>query len=574
MGNYIYSKSENVFFINEKIYKKLKFRINLFIIKTNMNQNEISALTIGLVIMGFVSLFVSILGYYGKDFFTKNRNFYIKKWMYILFVIAINTAGCVLIYYTQNLQVMIYIILALKSKDLISSIIFGINMLYKSIFCKHLYIIPKLKLTDSINRIVAFVPIYKETLEQLSKTVDSILNNNLTPNYILVCIVSDGTKNMVDIMDQLILSERVLHYKSWKNDSVYVNIYLGTRKDKHILLIEKERNHGKKDSIILANNIFNKYNSEKSDSVNELKNEVLVNLLNVFGVNEFDYIFTTDADTVIDKNTIICLIDSVNKRNATASCGIVNVDKSNGNWFWNNLQNFQYLYGQYLRRTTEDLCNQVLCLPGCISLFKLNSNTSKALDLYLEIPEDDNLIKSNVQYVGTDRRYTSSLLYTNSINKIVMDLRCNAFTVPPQSFKSYLAQRRRWCQNMYFNNMINIIAPNINFMLRFFSVVDYLRLTLVYFRLFNTAYFIYLLSISFHLHNIIELIPYLVVLIYPVLFFFVYCIFNKFLRTQILSLFISYVFNKIFIIFVNTIIFSMMLINIGCESWREIKGNV
>lgn len=550
-----------------------------------MNQNDIFALAIGLVIMGLVSLVVSIIGYYGKDFFTKNRNFYIKKWLYILFVIGLNTAGCILVYYTQNLQVMIYVILALKSKDLISSIIFAINMLYKSIFCKHVYIIPELKLTDSINRtlptsvgdgkgIVAFVPVYKETLEQLSKTVDSILNNNLTPNYLLLCIVSDGTKNITDIMDQLIVSERVLHYKSWKNESVYANIYLGTRKDKHILLIEKDRNHGKKDSIILTNNIFNKHNSEKGDYVNELKKEVLVNLLNVFGVNQFDYIFTTDADTVIDKNTISCLIDSVNKRNAIASCGIVNVDKSNGNWFWNNLQNFQYLYGQYVRRTTEDLCNQVLCLPGCISLFKLNSNTIKGLDLYSEIPEDGTLVKSNVQYVGTDRRYTSNLLYTNSTNKIVMDLRCNAFTVPPQSFKLYLAQRRRWCQNMYFNNMINIIAPNINFMLRFFCFLDYLRLTLVYFRLFNTVYFIYLLSVSFHPHNIMEFIPYLVVLIYPVFFFFVYCMFNNFLRTQIISLFISYILNKIFILFVNTIIFSIMLINIGCESWREIKGNV
>jgi cellulose synthase/poly-beta-1,6-N-acetylglucosamine synthase-like glycosyltransferase len=173
------------------------------------------------------------------------------------------------------------------------------------------------------------------------------------------------------------------------------------------------------------------------------------------------------------------LTDSIRKRNAIAVCGVVNVDKSSGNWFWNNLQNYQYLYGQYTRRTTEDLVNQVLCLPGCISMFLLCNRTIGAQQLYSEIPDTSDLTVSNVQYVGTDRRYTSSLIYSDSSSKIVMDTRCHAYTVPPQSIAAYISQRRRWCQNTYFNTMINIIAPNVNFMLRVFCLVDYLRLSLV-----------------------------------------------------------------------------------------------
>ena len=378
---------------------------------------------------------------------------------------------------------------------------------------------------------------------------------------------SKDIKELKDIVQNIIVSKMGLYYKNWRGEDVSANVFFGTRNDRHILLIEKDQNFGKKDSIVLANNIFNYSNNNSLTA--HFKQEISTDLLNIFGVNEFDYMFATDADTTIDNHTISCLIDSIIKRNAIASCGIANVDKSSGNWFWNNLQNFQYLYGQYTRRTTEDLFGQVLCLPGCVSLFKLTPNTIDAQTLYSQIPDATDMVISSVQYVGTDRRYTGSLLYTNSDAKIVMDTRCNAYTIPPQSSQQYLSQRRRWCQNTYFNTMVNIIAPNINPILRVFCLIDYLRLTLVYFRLFNTAYFVYLLASNFHPTAIINLVPYLVVLIYPTLFFFVYCLFNKNLRTQWISLFFSYLLNKIFIMLSNIIIFSVMLFNIGYSSWSQ-----
>ena len=79
-----------------------------------------------------------------------------------------------------------------------------------------------------------------------------------------------------------------------------------------------------------------KFNNLDNESVKDLKDKVLANVFNEFGKNEFEYIFNTDADTIVDKNAIICLLDSVEKRNAIASCGVVNVDKSKNNWFWNN----------------------------------------------------------------------------------------------------------------------------------------------------------------------------------------------------------------------------------------------
>lgn len=537
-----------------------------------MDSNEISAITIGLSIFAIVTLFLLSVGrYQNMSFFTDDTVFYVKKWVYILFVVSLNAAMCTLVYYVQDLQVIVYVILVLKSKDLVSSVIFVFNMLYKHLFTD--LNLPQTDLSDEIKRIVAFVPVYKETFEQLSKTIDSILNSTVTPHYLLTCIVSDGNGNFKEIIDNIVISKTGLYYKNWQGQDVSVNLFYGTRRDKHVLLIEKDQNFGKKDSIILANNIFNQTSNDTPLTIH-FKQEVLSDLLSVFGMNEFDYMFATDSDTTIESHAITCLLDSINKRNAMASCGIVNADKTSGNWFWNNLQNFQYLYGQFTRRTTEDLFGQVLCLPGCISMFRLNSKTIDAQALYSQIPDKDDLVVSSVQYVGTDRRYTGNLLYTNSDAKIVMDTRCNAYTTPPQSIQQYLSQRRRWCQNTYFNTMINIVAPNINLILRVFSLIDYLRLTLVYFRLFNTAYFVYLLASNFHPTDILDLVPYLVVLIYPTFFFFVYCIFNKHLRIQWFSLFVSYLLNKIFMLLSNIIIFSVMLFNIGSSSWSRTSSEM
>lgn len=536
-----------------------------------MNSNEISAMVIGLSIFTFV-IGLFLFGYYkNRSFFTNQVNFYVKKWLYITFVVCLNVAGCAFVYYYQDVQVIIYIILALKSKDLISSIVFVFNMLYK-----HLFTNLQTPLVDDkaeVKRIVAFVPVYDETIKQLLRTIDSILENNVTPNYLLTCVVSDGKNDFKDIMDNIIVSKIGYKYKSWKGDDVFTNIFYGTRNGNHICLIEKGMNMGKKDSIILANDVFNtKQNNVSNDG---FKKEVTDNLASVFGVSEFDYMFVTDADTVIDRSTILCLLDSIIKRNAVASCGVVNVDQSSGNWLWNNLQNFQYLYGQYVRRTTEDLCNQVLCLPGCISMFRLCDKNLKARSLYSEIPNKDNVIVSSVQYVGTDRRYTSSLVYTESDSKIVMDTRCNAYTLPPQSFNAYVSQRRRWCQNTYFNTMLNIVSPNVNLMLRFFCLVDYLRLTLLYFRLFNTIFFVYLLASGFNQNydSLIALVPYLVILVYPVVFFFLYCLFNSHLRIQWFNLLVSYLINKVFILLSNLVIFTIMLLNIGCDSWSSTNTN-
>lgn len=528
-----------------------------------MLSSEIAALSIGIsIVFATVFLFLLVGSYKDRVMFTNQKVFFIKKWFYIIGIVLLNTGFCCLVYYTRNLQIILYIILILKSKDILMSVIFPFNMLYKLLFTKN----ELSQVENETNSIVAFVPAYKETIEQVTRTVDSLIENTIGSNNLMIFIVSDGVSDYKDIIDNVIKVNYKKCYQSWKGKSVSSNVYFGTRKNIDIVLINKDENVGKKDSIILANEIFTKV---KDNTNYDFTSEINSYINDIFGIGKFDYMFVTDADTIVDNNVLMSLIDNIQKRNAIASCGIVNVDFSSGNLYWNKLQNFQYLYGQYLRRTSEDLFNQVLCLPGCISMFKLDNLSSEALDNYSKIPNDCDLVKSSVQYVGTDRRFTSNLIYTNPNAKIVLDTRCHAYTVPPSNLQSYVSQRRRWCQNMYFNSMINIIGPNINIVLRFFNLIDYVRLSLVYFRLFNTLYFIYLLISFYDQTKILEILPFIVISIYPVFSFMIYSLFNSHLRIQWISLLFALVFNKVFVFLSSILIFTNMLFNIGSETWNK-----
>jgi chitin synthase len=525
---------------------------------------EIAALAIGL------SIFVIITGIFFGLFYSDNKNkvvsnkvFLFKKWLFIFGIVLLNAMGCVLVYYTRSLQVILYIILLLKSNDILMSVMFIFNMIYKGITGVSE---PNFDLSDEVEKIVAFVPVCKEGLEQVKQTIDSLMTNKLGSNYLLTTVISDGISDYSDIFTS-VTKESNGTYKSWNGNNVDIKIMYGQRNNKPLILIRKYKNLGKKDSIILFNDIFNhaRYNLELEN--NSLREDILYNIQDLFGVNRFNYIYGTDGDTIISDSNLMYLLDTMKRRNATACCGVVNVNENYGNIFWNWMQNYQYLYGQFMRRTNEDLFSQVLCLPGCNTMYKIEKECAKAMTLYSEVTSPDNLIKSSVQNIGTDRRFTSSLIYTNSKAKIVMDTRAHVYTISPDSFNSYINQRKRWCNNMYFNSLVNIIAPNVNFVLRFFNFINVLRLSLIYFRLFNTLYFIYLLSAFYNEKQILDLVPYIVILVFPVFCFMIYSLFNSHLRNQYHKLLLSVVFNKIFTFFTTVIIFTVMLYHIGMYSW-------
>ena len=545
-----------------------------------MEPVEVAAVCIGVILFAFICV-IGGFTLYNLDSSNLKSNFHLKKWSLFLAIIIINTALCVAVYYSRNLQVIVFLIVALKTKYILMSIMFPINVIYRHFRPEIYKDIPPIasKETGKYN-VVAFIPTFMETIEQIIRTVDSVLHNDIQ----LVCLINDSERSDVsDIIQNILLTKRA-SYVSWKHSDVNVQceIIFGTRNNKNIVIVNKNKNHGKRDSIILVNDLFNSIRTNIPSQNRELRESVLLDISNLFHLHEFHYIFCTDADTIIENNVIKCLADSIEKRNAIASCSIVNVNMSNTistvnndkQMFWNNIQHFQYIYGQYMRRMNEDLFNQVLCLPGCVSMLKICSNYKHAMTMYSQTPDPSNFISSCVQYLGTDRRLTSSLIFTYDKNdtehekpQIVFDTRSNAYTSPPCNFHSFIKQRKRWCQNMFFNTVNNIYGRNVNPMLRFFSIIDVLRQSLVYFRLFNTLFFIYLLATNFESTDILQLVPYIAILSYPAFVFCVYALFNSRLRQQFFTLLIMLVLNKVLTFISNIVIFTVMLCNIGQTKW-------
>jgi len=527
---------------------------------------EIVALGIGLGIVVLISLISFFIDLKNFEYVTTETLYYVKKWCMVLFILLLNAAGCALVYYTQNLQVILFIIVVLKAKDIIMAVMFVFNMIYRAIVKKY-HNAPSFVMTDEIERIIAFIPVFEESEEQVKSTVDSVLKSKRgNSNYILTIVVSDGKNNYDSLLDNVEMIKEFT-YRSWLSKDVSVTVSYGTRNSKPVVFITKQANMGKKDSIILLHELFNVMRSDVSDTNKQLREELTQDLFDVFGVNHFDYIFCTDGDTVVDETTVACLLDTIKTHGATATCGIVNVDKTHGNVFWNYLQNFQYMYGQYIRRTNEDLLGQVLCLPGCVMMVKIGNYFKHSLDIYSELSDEKNLFSTSTQFMGTDRRFTSSIVYTTPDARILQDTRGHVYTVPPQNLTAYFKQRTRWTHNTFFNSMLNIIGPNVNILSRFFNLIDVLRMCLVYFRLFNTLYFVYLLIAYYEPSKVLGLVPYIVLSAYPAICFLVYALFNSHLRKQYLSLFVFLIVNKLFSMFSTILIFSLMLFNIGNTKW-------
>ena len=538
----------------------------------SLTEVENVALGLGVGCVGIVGLILLWNNFMKFEKMTNERLFYIKKWVLVTMLLALNAAGCVMVYYTQSLKIVFGIIVAMKSKDIIMALMFAGNMIYRGISGRDRTPDAQAQERDleTVDKVVVFVPVYEETIEQVNRTIKSITDNVLTSVQILIVIISDGKQNYDGVLDE-VNGETVDIYKSWMGKEVKCDIKFGNKNSKKIVYIEKDENVGKKDSIIMVNDLFNKERANIGGGNRIFKINVIKELELMHGTSEYDYIMYTDGDTVLDENAIGCLINTIKNRGAKACCGVVNVDKSTGNIFWNNIQNFQYMYGQYMRRTNEDLMGQVLCLPGCITMTVIDESMVEALNIYSTLPNEKYLFETSVQCVGTDRRLTSSIIYTDVSANILQDTRAHAYTIPPDNFSGYFSQRKRWAQNMFFNSVNNIFGRNVMLLSRLFNVIDVVRMSLIYFRLLNTLFFVYILVKNYKHTEVIRLVPYIVLLAYPAICFMIYALFNGHLRKQYVQMLVYLVINKVLTMLTTIVIFTLMLINIGNSKWRIVK---
>ena len=57
--------------------------------------------------------------------------------------------------------------------------------------------------SEDVEKIVAFVPVCKEKLEQVEQTIDSLIFNKLGSNYLLTTVISDGHNDYSDVFTSI-----------------------------------------------------------------------------------------------------------------------------------------------------------------------------------------------------------------------------------------------------------------------------------------------------------------------------------------------------------------------------------
>ncbi|OHW94776.1 chitin synthase 7 [Colletotrichum incanum] len=426
--------------------------------------------------------------------------------------------------------------------------------------------------------ILSLIPAYSESEEQIVKTIFSLRDNHVEPHHQVIVVILDGKPRDVRSHMTRVICEFERPYVSFKAKRGVLRIKAGFMMDVPIIVIEKVRNAGKKDSLILCHDLFNypRHNSPLYTQLlrKELWESVLPVLTKSISFKGFDMVFCTDADSRVHEGAVAQLAEAVARdENAIAACGLVLVELEPGyEWsFWNLYQQFQYAFGQYVRRRAEGFVGKVTCLPGCITMVAVREEMAGAIRKYAEPVTGCMVFSHQVQYLvlrlhcnGTDRRLTYSMLSQGKHLRTLFVPRAVSETVAPQSIQHYLSQRRRWGSNAYFNNYFYLAGEKMILVTRIAAAIEVIRMSLVYYRVLNTVLFIRGLI---HDAHIMELLGVLIVSQVPSLWFVYSVVLDPELRMRAHKLAIGFFINKCLSPFMSIMVFTKVAINLGSQAW-------
>lgn len=452
---------------------------------------------------------------------------------------------------------------ALTPIGLVNMFVVGITQMRDAIFvlirvlfkpCVHQNPVEK-EVSDELRNVLCVVPTYKEGSEEVMLTLNSLIAQEETKlvhkRIIMVC---DGYFNYADIFSSMILIE-TFQYKTFKQKLNTVNVFVVTYNNYDLIVLLKSDNAGKKDSLILIDSIFVDYAFV----------HVRHCLLKFFNIVHFNYIFHTDADSFVTKNTIrrASLIMATNPK-ISGVTGIVLVPERY--CFWSLFQGFQYYYGQLIRRLTESYWGKPTCMPGCTNMVNVSHDCIiEASTRYQKLPTKNYIFQVKNRLQGTDRRYTNCVLQYSKDVRLVTDGESHCFTIPPQSFNHFRSQRKRWTSNAITGYFFLLTGTNIPWYVRILAAIDLFRIHTCVTRLCST----FLLLTHIRDISVIQLVSICVVFGIPYLFFIFHVIrFKKYG----LFLFAGSIVSKFASPFITVYIFLYCLVNFTDVSWGKTHG--
>jgi hypothetical protein len=237
-------------------------------------------------------------------------------------------------------------IIFIKSKDCISSLISCGYLIYKGI--KDYFWPPP---PVESKWILSLIPAYSESEEMIKNCVFSLRDNDAQPHKQVMCIILDGQpRDVKQYMRITTTFKRKYVTSRFKRNELCITA--GFMEDVPVIVFEKVKNSGKKDSLILCHDLFNVMREDAPVYTKLLRKEIEKHVLPTLVGEDFpgfDMVFCTDADSIIHKGAVAGLANAlVRDPKAIASCGLVLVELEAGaEWsYWNLYQQFQVCFAE------------------------------------------------------------------------------------------------------------------------------------------------------------------------------------------------------------------------------------
>lgn len=511
---------------------------------------------------------------------------HIQKYLIIAFLFIINTITITTFIIYINKWYIYLFLLSLSTMIKSSSVLL---LLGKKIFYKN---------TDISHRIKSFnyiyiIPCYNESEEELTLTINSVVCQHQLPDdnrcMIIICdgkVIGNGNLYSTDVILLKIINQldkpSIHEYNTWDDEKNNIEIYSGIYEYGQYkidyLLIIKNKNYGKRDSLVLARKLCYNYNM-KTLYDNIINSNMMTYigqfLTDVYSAENIDYIIGIDADTIFDYNCSYELIKVMENDPSVHGCvGYIDICPTMNMYSIYVLYQYaEYMFAQCLMRQAQShITEKVNCLSGCNQILRISNETcgEEILKKFNYLPkEDENIFNHIRSYASEDRNHVCLMLSMFPNVKTKQTLKAIAYTIVPTSLTVFMSQRRRWSLGAITNDMILIYLPGINIFERISASINIIIYSFSPFIFVATIFFIKSIIINPTYLMLLLSIPILIITGYSVLI----PIFIKPISFRsALYYYLSYIFFVIFGSLINLCIYFNSIINMDVIKWGKTRS--
>jgi len=358
------------------------------------------------------------------------------------------------------------------------------------------------------------IPCYNESEAELRGSLHSLIEQRIvkgdTRAIVIICDGKVQGSGNTESTDQILLhllnfadsaGAGVRHeYVTWDGTANGICSYSGEYtyhgETVPILLLIKEKNVGKRDSLVLIRRACYLYNTNAYAQVNDTFFQHFWAELAMVYNDRIDYIIGIDADTIFDYNCSYELIQGIERDENIHGCvGFVDIyPQMNFASLFVFYQYAEYMFAQCLRRQAQsNITQKVSCLSGCNQILRISAETcgETILQVFNYLPlEEDHIFKHIRSYASEDRNHVCNMLSLYPAVKTTQTLKAISYTVVPTSIAVFLSQRRRWNLGANTNDMLLVVLPGINIFERILACVNVFTFTCTPFVAVATVYFI------------------------------------------------------------------------------------